>query len=159
MSKYGGDCSIEALARKYYIFRIPLLFGENPKENQFVEKMVTRLQQGETELHISNDIVSSPSFSTDIAQAIKGIVNSQTPYGLYHLANEGQASLYDLIMALVGFINSNAIVNGCSHTSFPSKGIKNTFTPIRSIHLPPLRPWQAALSEYCSTMLNEVNHD
>jgi dTDP-4-dehydrorhamnose reductase len=135
------------------------LFGENPKENQFVEKMLTRLKKGETELHISEDIVTSPSFSTDIAQAIKGIMTSQTPYGLYHLANEGQASLYDLIMELVGCVKSNATVFGCSHTSFPSKGLKNTFTPIRSMHLPPLRRWQEAFSEYCSTMLTGVNHD
>jgi dTDP-4-dehydrorhamnose reductase len=159
ISKYGGDCCVEALARRYYIFRIPLLFGENPKQNQFVEKMLARLEQGEAQLQISNDIVSSPSFSTDIAQAIKDIVDSQTPYGLYHLANEGQASLHDLIIELAGCINSSATVIGCSHTAFPSKGIKNTYTPIRSIHLPPLRPWQAALSQYCSTMLNEVNHD
>jgi dTDP-4-dehydrorhamnose reductase len=158
MSKYGGDCCVEAIAHRYYILRIPLLFGENPGNNQFVEKMLTRLQQGETQFHISNDIVTSPSFSTDIAQAIKGIVDSNVPYGLYHLANEGQSSLYELIRELVSCIQSSATVNGCSHTAFPSMGMKNTCTPIRSVYLPPLRSWRAAFSEYCSAIRKEVNH-
>ncbi len=159
LTKYMGDCCVKAITPKYYIFRIPLLFGDNPGNNQFVEKMLARLRQGETELQISDDIVTSPSFSEDIAHAIKNIVGSGMRYGLYHLANAGQATLFDLIRELVHHINSSAIVTRCSHTAFPSKGMKNTYTPIRSIKLSPMRSWQAAFTEYCHSICNEVNHD
>ena len=152
MTKYGGDCCIQAIAEKYYIFRIPLLFGENPKNNQFVEKMLVRIREGSGELRISDDIVTSPSYSSDIARAIKGISESDTAYGLYHLANDGQASLYDLTKALAARMNAKVRLTRCSHTCFKSKGIKNTFTPIRSRHLPPLRAWQDALGDFCETL-------
>ena len=47
VTKYGGDCFIQAIAKRYYIFRIPVLFGETIKSTQFVEKMLQKVNEGQ----------------------------------------------------------------------------------------------------------------
>ncbi len=41
-----------------------------------------------------------------------------------------------------------AVVEPVACKSFPSKGARNTFTPMRSGKIKPLRPWKEALGEY-----------
>ncbi len=149
-TKYGGDCFIQALAKNYYIFRLPLLFGEVAKKTQFVEKMLERVRAGEKVLKISDDIFSSPSYSLDIAFEAKRILEEQMPFGLFHLANDGKASLYDLMKEIIGCLNLDVEIHRASHKDFPSRGIKNTHVIIRSEKIKPLRDWREAVKEYCS---------
>lgn len=149
-TKYGADCFIKAIAKKYYIFRISVQFGETTKNNQFVEKMLQRIREGQKVLDISADIVSSPSYSKDIAREIKKIIEEMTPFGLYHIANNGAASLYDLMKEIVQNLSLDVEVRKASYKDFSYIGIKNTYTPIRSGKIAPLRPWQEAVKEYCS---------
>jgi dTDP-4-dehydrorhamnose reductase len=159
LSKYGGECFVAAMSDRGYLFRIPLLFGENRKNNQFVEKMFVRLRQGEPKLSIANDIVTSPSYSNDVAAAIKAAIETQIPFGLYHLANEGCASLYELVTELAKHIDAPSDIAGCSHASFPSLALKNRYTPLRSVRMQSLRPWRDALAAYCAEQKQEVMHE
>ncbi|MDA8140270.1 MAG: NAD(P)-dependent oxidoreductase [Desulfobacteraceae bacterium] len=156
LSKYGADCLVAAIAQRCYIFRIPLLFGPNPRNNQFVEKMLARIRDGAAELRISSDIITSPSYSYDIAQAIRTITETGTAFGTYHIANQGTASLLDLMNQLIKNLKLDVKITGCPHTAFPSLGIKNTYTPLRSGKLESLRPWQEALESYCREIKHEV---
>lgn len=148
LTKYGGDCFVSAIARRYYIVRISVQFGSTPGKAQFVEKMLEQIQQGANSLKISDDIVASPSYSRDVAAGIKGLIDGQSPFGLYHIANEGKASLYELIRELVRIMGSDVIVEPVPHNIFPSCSLKNIHTPICSEKIPPLRPWQDALMAY-----------
>ena len=148
LSKYGGDCFVQAAARRFYVFRIPVLFGETPKKTQFVEKMLEKALRGET-LCVSNDIFSSPSYSRDIAAEAVRLLDSGAPWGLYHLANEGRASLFALMTEIVLNLGLQARIQGVPGDTFPSLGIRNRNTPLRSLKLRPLRPWREALREYC----------
>lgn len=155
LSKHSGDCFIQAIASKYYIFRISVLFGETTKNNQFVERMLQRVREGQMVLDISSDIISSPSYSKDIARQIKEILEESPRYGLYHVANDGSASLYDLMKEIAKNMELNVRVNAASYKDFPHIGIKNTYTPIRSEKIPSLRPWQEAVKEYCMNLNKE----
>jgi len=156
LTKFGGDCMVRSHAENYYIIRIPVLFGESTKNDQFVEKMLQRVRQGQTTLKISDDIISSPSYSLDVARKIKRIVKDDLPPGLYHLANEGKASLYDLMAEVVKNLGLDVSVERGSYNDFPFVGIKNTCTPIRSEKIDASRPWQEAVSEYCDKIKCEV---
>ncbi len=152
LTKYGGDCSIQTIASNYYIFRIPVLFGETSKNTQFVEKMLQRVKGGERVLRISDDIISSPSYSRDIAREVKRILEEPLPSGLYHIANKGMASLYDLMSEIAKNLKIDVTVERASYRDFPYLGRKNTFTPIRSEKVAGLRPWQEAVIEYCKNI-------
>jgi dTDP-4-dehydrorhamnose reductase len=150
LTKYGADCLIQAVAPRFYIFRLSVLFGEAGKNGQFVERMLAKCRAGCRVLNVADDVVSSPTYSRDAARAIAGILDSETPYGVYHLANRGRASLFELMREVVDNLGWEVEVKRASHKDFPSLGIKNTRTPIQSSKIPALRPWQEAVQEYCA---------
>ena len=152
LSKYGGDCFIRAIAERYYIIRVSLLFGQSTNSFQFVEKMLKRIRQGADVLEIADDIVLSPSYTVDVALEVKRLLEGSLPYGLYHVANEGKASLFEFITELVGRLHPDVGIERVSSRAFPTLGIKNSFTPLTSEKLPPLRPWAEAVKAYCATL-------
>ena len=154
VTKFGGDALIQSIASQYYIFRLPVLFGPSSKKNQFVEKMLERIQSGQKTLKVSSDIISSPSYSYDIAKEACRIIETLTPFGLYHLNNEGQGSLYDLMKEIVKNLKINVRLEPASFQDFPHIGKKNTRTPLKSTRIKPLRPWKDAVKAYCQEMKN-----
>ena len=148
-TKYGADCFITAIAERYYIARISVQFGVTNGKFQFVEKMVERIQQGTDHILVSDDIISSPSYSKDIAIKIRELIYDQNPFGLYHISNEGKASLFELMTEIVKSMDLNVSIEPVSHRTFSSLGLKNIHTPICSEKIPPLRPWKDALLAYC----------
>ena len=151
-TKYGGDCFVQAIAKRYYLFRIAILFGEAAKNTQFVEKMLQKIKEGQKVLKISADIISSPTYSKDVAREIKKILENSSEFGLYHVANEGKASLYDLMKEITESLNLDVRVEKASYKDFPFFGIKNTYTPLRSEKITPLRHWKEAINEYCDSI-------
>lgn len=156
ITKYGGDSLIQAIAKTYYIFRISILFGQTTKNTQFVEKMLERIKQGQVSLKIADDIVSSPTYSRDVAVELLRILNSKSPFGLYHIANQGKASLFELISEIVKCLKLEVRVQKASYKDFPFTCIKNTNTPLKSEKIPGLRPWQEAVREYCTRIKGKI---
>lgn len=152
VTKHAGDCLVQAAADRHYLIRVSLQFGESPRSNQFVEKMLARVRGGQKRLDISADIVCSPSYSRDVAASVRELVADGAPYGLYHVANEGQASLYELMAEIVSQLRLDVDLRPASHRDFPSVGRKNTWSLLRSQKIPPLRPWQEAVREYCAVL-------
>jgi dTDP-4-dehydrorhamnose reductase len=151
-TKYGGDCFIQAIASKYYILRLPILFGRSIKKNQFVEKMLQKIREGNKVLRVADDIVSSPSYSIDIAKEAKRILKNSLPYGLYHVVNEGKATLFEIMEEIVKNLKLNVKVEKASYNDFPYVGIKNTNTPMTSEKINPLRPWKEAIKDYTANL-------
>lgn len=149
ITKHAGDCVISAIAERHYIFRIGVLFGPSGKDNQFVEKMLSRVRQGHKTLNISADIFSSPTYNMDAAREIKAIMEGGLPWGLYHTANSGRGSLYDLMTEIAGTLGLKVKIERASYKDFPSAGRKNINTPMTSIKRTPLRSWREAVREYC----------
>jgi dTDP-4-dehydrorhamnose reductase len=152
LTKHAGDCLVQAAAARHYLIRLSVLFGESPKGGQFVEKMLDRVRQGQRRLDISADIVCSPSHSGDVAARLRQLVAEAAPFGLYHVANDGQASLYELMREIVSELRLDVDLRPASHRDFPSVGRKNTWSVLRSQKIPPLRPWREALREYCASL-------
>ncbi|MBF0611474.1 MAG: NAD(P)-dependent oxidoreductase [Magnetococcales bacterium] len=156
VTKLGGEHMVAHHAPHHYIFRLPVLFGPAIKEGQFVEKMLRLVNNGAQSLRISQDIITSPSYSRDLARAVRQVVLAEQSFGLYHLCNEGKASLYDLMKEIVNQLGLQVTVQAASHRDFPAVGEKNTCTPMRSEKLPPLRPWQEAVAEYCQLLKEDL---
>lgn len=148
-TKYGGDCFIQNLAGKYYIFRISLLFGETSKNTQFVEKMLQKVMEGQKVLKVSDDIISSPTYSKDVAGEVRRIIEGKYSFGIYHIANAGKVSLCGLMRQIVKGLELDVKVEKASYKDFPFVGVKNTCTPIKSKKVGCLRSWQEAVKEYC----------
>jgi dTDP-4-dehydrorhamnose reductase len=149
-SKYLGELAVRDAGLDHYIFRLPVLFGASAKPNQLVERMVTRARGGEKHLHLADDIVSSPTYAKDAAEAIWQAVSEKRPFGLYHVANAGKASLFELMSEVFSLLHLEVVLERASYRDFPSLGRKNTMTPLRQTKLPELRSWRDALVDYCA---------
>jgi dTDP-4-dehydrorhamnose reductase len=149
VTKYGGDCLVSSNCRQHFICRIPILFGESRGASQFVEKMLARLRGDDSGVRVAADIVSSPSYSLDIASRVRELLQDGAPYGTYHLANEGAASLYELMAEIAANLIPGAVVEKASYRDFPFVGRKNIHTPLRSVRIESLRPWREAVQDYC----------
>ncbi len=148
-TKYGADCFIQAIASDFYIVRISILFGESNRNLQFVEKMLQKAREGASVLKIADDIIASPTYNLDVARELRRMIETRVPPGVYHVVNSGRASLWELMREVVSGLGLAVRVEKGSYKDFPSAGRKNTCTPLRSVKLPALRPWQEAVGEYC----------
>ncbi|MBF0143361.1 MAG: NAD(P)-dependent oxidoreductase [Magnetococcales bacterium] len=149
ITKLGGERLVATLAPQAIIIRLPLLFGPGGRGGQFVEKMAARLARGES-LRIADDIVTSPSYTPDLAAAVKLMLEGTTAPGLYHLANAGEASLHELVVALAAGLGFDTTrIDRARNSDFPGVGRKMLHTPMASNRWPLLRPWRQALLDYC----------
>ena len=146
-SKLEGERRIRDLAPHHYLVRLALQFGTGGKGGQFVERMIALAGQGTT-VQVADDVVTSPSYSTDVACELRRIIEAELPYGVYHIANEGIASLHRLMEEVLCRLGLQAALERASHVDFPTVGRKNLRTPLRSSKLPPLRPWEEAVEEW-----------
>lgn len=94
-SKWLGERFVELVATKYYIVRTSWLFGL--QGNNFVKTMLLLAQKGEP-IHVVNDQVGSPTYTKDLAYAIKQLIGK--PYGIYHISNEGSCSWYEFAQTI-----------------------------------------------------------
>lgn len=152
LTKHQGDCFIQKIAKRYYIFRISILFGKSKKGNQFVETMLNKIKKGGKVLRLADDIVLSPTYSKDVAKEVARIIEDFYPYGLYHLVNEGKGSLCELMREIVKNLNLNCRIEKASYKEFPFIGEKNTYTPLKSDKVLLLRPWTKAVADYCNSI-------
>jgi dTDP-4-dehydrorhamnose reductase len=114
--------------------------------------MLALARTGQT-LRISSDIICSPSSADDVAVAVRAVVASGRPAGLFHLANAGSASLWELVEEAVRILELPATVLPVSHASFPALARRPLVTPIASERLAPLRPWREALRAGAASLL------
>jgi dTDP-4-dehydrorhamnose reductase len=155
-TKLAGDWAVADVARRHYIARISVLFGPGGHGGQFVEKMLARAREGQ-DLRVADDIVASPCYSLDVAARVREMLEELPPYGLYHVANQGRASLYELMRTVVAGLGLEVEVTPASYRDFPAVDRKNTCTPLGTIKAGPLRPWQQAVDAYCAEIDNALN--
>jgi dTDP-4-dehydrorhamnose reductase len=151
LTKCGGDFAVLDGCERHYVVRVGVLFGPSPKPNQVFEKMMEAARAGQSLFRLSNDIVTSPSYSLDVAAEVAGWLERPRPYGLYHVVNQGQASIHDFIGRGFDLLGLRPRVEAVSYRDLGGIGRRNTLTPMASDHVS-LRPWDLALQDYCRSM-------
>ena len=69
-------------------------------DKKFVYKIVQQLKEGKRELKAVNDKFGTPTFTKDFAANLMKVIHSGK-YGLYHMANKGTCSRYDMAVRIV----------------------------------------------------------
>ena len=81
---------------KHYIIRIASVFGKagaSGKGGNFVETMINKAKNNDP-IVVVDDMFMSPTYTKDAASILKGILELQLPYGVYHATNKGFCSWY-----------------------------------------------------------------
>lgn len=148
----------------FYLVRTSWLFGPHGKNFPF--SMLERARAGKKELTVVNDQHGRPTYTHDLALGTLNLVNSFMPSGIYHLTNAvsrdtvGQKApsitWYDFAVELFSQAARNdsffadVKVRPCLSSEFPRPAPRPRYSILENTKLPPLRPWQEALSDYLS---------
>lgn len=150
-SKLAGETAIQTTGGQYYIIRTEWLYGKPRTETakkSFVELMIDLGKSGKVKGVI--DEIGRPTWAKDLAQAVLEILNSNpTPAsGIYHLANEGQASRLDWAKEIYRILNMDVLTEAVHGSDFPRPAARPHHELINNTKLPKMRSWQDALAEY-----------
>jgi len=84
-SKYWGELFVSQLLNKFFVIRTSWLFG--PGRATWVDKVADSFSAG-TEVKAVSDMISAPTYTPDLAQAMLVLAESRH-YGYYHLTSTG----------------------------------------------------------------------
>ena len=90
-TKLAGEAIAQTLP-EHWIFRVPVLFG--PGKTNFVEKGLRKIAAGEQYI-VAGDQEGCATYTLDASYKIMEVVEARR-YGLYHLANQGACTRYEL---------------------------------------------------------------
>ena len=153
-SKLVGEQAVLAASDTFLVARTSWVFGAG---TNFVRWLLERAQRargdsGAPALRVVDDQAGSPTYAEDLAAALVAlVVGGQT--GLYHLANEGGASRYELARAALDLAGFEALELGHARTAeFPSPAQRPASSVLDCSRARQdgvaLRPWRNALEAY-----------
>ena len=149
-SKLAGEEAIKKAGGKYYIIRTSWLFGLNGKN--FVETML-RLAQEKEKLRVVNDQRGKPTFTIDLSQRTRYIVENKKDFGIYHVTNEPATTWYEFASEILKQWDGERHphftgIFPCASSEFPRPAKRPEYSILLNTKLPPMRSWQEALGEY-----------
>jgi len=96
-SKLAGENYLKVLLSRYFIVRTSWLYGKWGKN--FVATIL-KLAREESTLRVVDDQTGSPTYSKDLSQQIRKLVESEL-YGIYHITNSGRCSWHQFAKKIV----------------------------------------------------------
>jgi dTDP-4-dehydrorhamnose reductase len=148
-AKIAAENAVRTFCRKHYIIRSAWLFA--PWGKNFVMDTLARLRRGDTVRAVS-DQHSSPTSAMDLAEAIARLV-TQPDYGVYHLANYGVHSRYEMAQAICRAAGlDEALAQPVSAAEVKRFAPRPAFTALRNYRLELIgqdfmRPFERALTD------------
>ena len=96
-SKLGGEERVFAAASDALVVRTSWVFGDGPNFIKAILRQVGLRGNGSASgpLRVVDDQLSRPTYAVDLAEGLVGLVGMGAS-GLFHLANEGEATWWDL---------------------------------------------------------------
>lgn len=152
-AKLAGEIlATELLGPDLLIVRAGWMFGGGLGDGKFVGMIRRQIENGATELRAVDDKIGSPTFAADLLRTVVMLLGKDA-YGVFHGANSGVCSRYDVAAAVRDLLGSEAAVTAVSSSHFPLAAPRARSEAMdaykaRLLGYPPQRPWFYALSEY-----------
>jgi dTDP-4-dehydrorhamnose reductase len=116
-SKFEGEKEVLNHSDRAIIIRTSWLYSEYNKN--FVKNILTHMKNKD-ELGIVYDQVGSPTYAADLAKVIKDIIPKlENNFGIYHYANLGVTSWYDLTMEIQNIKKVDCRINPIETYEYP----------------------------------------
>ncbi len=150
----GEKKIIEQAAKglKFYIIRTSKLFG--PQGESLVAKpsffdIMLDLGNKKAEIDVVDAEKSCFTYTVDLAQATKNLINAKKISGVYHIINEGACTWYEATRELFEINNINIKINPVSQDKFSRSAKRPKYSVLQNTKLNKLRHYTEALREYC----------
>ena len=149
-SKYQGERQVTDIIPEPYIIRTCWLFGGGPQDKKFVAKIL-KLAQTKNIISAVNDVFGSPTYTRDLAEGIKKVIETNPP-GLYHLANQGICSRYEMTRKILEYARIDSCeVQAVSAADYATMAPRPAMAAVKSKHINVsnvIPPWEEALKVY-----------
>jgi len=149
-SKLVGEKILNYCSRAYLI-RTSRLFGLPAKSAQakksFVQLMID-LSNQQKELKVVDEEKSCPTYVTDLAQQTRYILETQQPFGIYHITNSGSCTWYEFAKELFNILKKDVILIPVSADHFPRLAKRPKYSVLLNTKLPNLPCWQESLEKF-----------
>lgn len=158
-SKALGERLIQENLENYYIVRTSWLYGKTLQRGKergvnFVDRII-ELSNEKDELNMVNDQFSKPTYTKDLAEGIKNIIEENYKFGIYHLVNEDATTPYEFANEIFKEKNTlptgrqvNIKTNPISYKLYPSKVDRPINAVLINTKFPHLRSWRDAIKDY-----------
>ena len=133
-----------------YVVRTAWLYGA--AGSNFAATILGRVSKG-LNVSVVNDQFGQPTWTRDLANQVKLLLEVEAPFGVYHGTNGGEASWFEFAKAAVtegGF--DSALVSPTSSLDFVRPAPRPTYSVLShgrwdAIGIAPMRDWRDALHE------------
>ncbi|MDF1498574.1 MAG: dTDP-4-dehydrorhamnose reductase [Patescibacteria group bacterium] len=144
-SKALGEKMILDIKPRFYLIRTSWLFGKYGKN--FVETMI-RLAEERKDLKVVNDQFGSPTYAKDLSEKVKDLIESEKPYGIYHITNSESCNWYEFALKIFKLSRLKPNIKPVSSEEFPTPAKRPTYSMLVNSKLPQMRSWEDALKDY-----------
>lgn len=158
-SKLLGEDEIKKNTEKYYLIRTSKLFGKPGKspmsKKSFFDTMIA-LAKDNPVLKIVDGEKSCFTYTPDLAQESKKMIEEKIPFGIYHVVNEGACTWYEAALELFKLAKMDVEVIPVGSTEFPRPAKRPSSSVLLNTKLKPLRNYKDALKEYLEENYSEL---
>lgn len=152
LTKHSAEVCVKNNLSSYYIMRLPKLFG--PRRNNtlgFTDKILEKMKNKQ-ELTIATDRFDTFTYTLPAARTLLSLLDNNSEFGIYHIANKGNISYYDFVLEFAKAINYPGKITQALDSDFPSLAPNPLRTGLESIKIDYMPFWKESLEEY---ILNE----
>ena len=148
-SKLAGEVLLGQSGSRHCIMRIEWSYGA--AGNNFPRKLVVKAKT-DNELNVVDDQVGSPTATTEIAATICELL-SRRPEGIFHFANDGYVSRYDMARFIVDTLGLNVDLRSCRTGDYvcpAARPLNSRFdcSKIKCLLQQPIQSWEGALERF-----------
>lgn len=156
----GEKFVLESYSKGSYVVRTAWLYSADRKN--FSKTMTKLALNGAGEVRVVNDQVGQPTFTGDLAKQIIDLVVSDSPVGIYHGTNSGQATWFEFaqeIFKLAGADISQVIP--VSSSEYPRPAKRPSYSVLShdawaKTSVKPMRDWRIALAAAFPAIISAV---
>jgi dTDP-4-dehydrorhamnose reductase len=150
-SKWIGEQAVRDHLTRFFVVRVSWLFAHDGVN--FLQKIVTAARAGRP-VSVVTDETASPTYTDDLGPALYDLIGSGQ-YGVYHLANEGEASRYDFARHIFDcFGLQDYPITPITLDQFPRPSRPPTYAPLRNFIAAQngirLRHWREAVAAFAA---------
>jgi dTDP-4-dehydrorhamnose reductase len=152
-SKMQGEMEAQENCDDLYIIRTSWLYGKpgtgKTSKKPFVNQMIDKAKAGES-LTITDDEIGRPTYSLDLAQASRALIETEKEPGVYHIVNSGNASRLDWAREIFSALKLSPEIKPIKGSAYARMARRPKFEVLNNTKFLELRPWIEALREYLS---------